>query len=192
MSPSHFPSRSLLLLFGFALLLLFSGCSQCHRSTEEFPPWRFGSERADYEIVLPGEWRREPAGSINPHAELATSRDDSLFFLVIPQQLPSFPRPTTLELKETALAHLETTVDDFAIDRQGSIELDGIRALSVFASGSLDERRLSYITTYLTHGDFGYQLVAFSEKEFEELLIREKDIILSTWRFPSQRPDLLD
>ena len=179
------PSRLLLALFGLSLLLLGLGCSQCHRGPEELPPWRFQSERAHYDIVLPGEWRREPQGSINPHAELATSRDNSLFFLIIPQRLPSFPRPTTLELKETALALLESTVDDFAIDRQGSIELDGIPALSVFASGSLDQRRLTYITTYLTHGEFGYQLIAFSEKEFEDLLIREMDIILSTWRFHS-------
>lgn len=173
----------LLLLFP---AIIFSGCKNCARSEPDLPPWRFESEAGEYAISFPGQWRREPAGSINPYAELAASRDGILYFMVIPQQLPTFPKPDMSELRATALKRLEETVDDFRIDRQGTIDLDGVEATTIFASGRLGERSISYINTYLIESDFGYQIVAFTESEHKEVLFQEMDLILSTWVI--QRP----
>lgn len=180
---------SSLLFLGVFLSLVLLGCQGCPQSAEDLPPWRFVSDAAEYEVTFPGDWRREPAGSINPFAELAASRESTLFFMVIPQEMPQFPRAQMSEMRDLAIARLEETVEDFTIDRQGHVEVDGVTGTTIFASGRLNDRSIAYINTYLIHGDFGYQLIAFTEREHKEKLFQEMDFILSTWRFQTSEQE---
>ena len=173
------------------LVLLFAAtpCDGCDSQEKEPDPWLFTSEDADFSVVLPGHWQSEPRGSVNPHADIAASRDDTYFFMVIPQELPTFPRPDVFEFKRTALQTLDGSVEDFVIARQGPIELDGQSGVTVFANGTLNDRNIRYITSYVIRGDVGFQIIAFTEMDNESTLISEMDIILSTWRFSPDQAD---
>lgn len=173
----------------FAMALLgSSACSDCRSSTPEATPWLFESQSASYEILFPPHWTAERPGELNPHADAAASVDDSLFFMVIPQELPTFPRPDVRQLKRSGLALLEATVDDLVVERQGPIELDGISGLTVIARGQLEDRQIRYINSYLIDGDMGYQIIAFAHMEQEEVLMTEIDAVLSQWRFTGDEP----
>lgn len=188
-----------MLILAMALIGLFfgTGCGSCSQTVakKEAPPWIQRGEMAPYELLFPGTWRLERPESINPHAEIAASRDDKYFLLVIPQELPEFPRPDVFALQKTALHLLQDSVDNFIIERQGPIELHDSSGLTVFARGDLQGRTIRYITSYLVHGDFGYQIVAFAELEDEQTLLEDMELILSQWRFldreaPSIEPGL--
>ncbi len=179
----HRPSVTFVLL---AMLLLTStgliGCDGC-QSDDEAPPWRYTAERGNYEIVFPGQWVSVRPDEINPHAEVVAHRDDTLYLMVIPQQLPSFPSPDVYQLKDLALEMLEESVDELIVDRQGAVELDGTSGLTVFATGRLDGDDISYITTYAVDDDYGYQIIAFSDANDDTELFDEVDTILSRWHF---------
>lgn len=198
----NFPTPRLLslpIILTLATLFLGAGCSSCENVVKKAdPPWIKKGEIAPYELLFPGTWQLERPESINPHAEIAASREDKYFLLVIPQELPEFPRPDVFALQKTALQMLQDSVDNFLIERQGPLELDQTPGLSVFARGELQGRAIRYITSYIVHGDFGYQIIAFAELEDEQTLLEDMDLILSHWRFtdteqaetPDEEPEL--
>lgn len=178
-------------LFFAALLVVgaTTACDECGATTgDDERPWRFVSDDADYELVFPGEWVLEPEGSINPHADVAASRDDTFFFMVIPQTLPSFPNPDVLELKRTALEMLDDSVDNLVVERQGPLELGGVSGLTVFTDGEVDGQSVAYITSYVIRNNMGYQIIAFTDQEHASKLFDETDAILSTWEFVDDEP----
>ena len=180
---SHSLSTVAFLLTGLVLLASLAGCDRCNSSAEEELPWRFISDDVPYEIIFPPEWSLEPQGAINPHADMAASRDNTFFFMVIPQQLPSFPDPDVFDLKRAALEMLDDSVENLVIERQGPLTLDEVSGLTVFARGELDGESISYITSYVIHEDVGYQIIAFTEEEQAAILFEETDAILSMWSF---------
>ena len=166
------------------LIVSLAGCESCRTEDPgELPPRLVEGNRAPYSLYLPGAWRLEPAGSINPDADMAAHFEDRLFLLVIPQALPSFPRPDVHQLKREAVGVLEQAVDDLRVERQGALELDGVSGLSVFALGSLGEQEVRYVTAYVVHEDHGYQIIGFSDAQHQDELLAGVDSILSTWRF---------
>src|SRR5690554_5049410 len=145
-----------------ALLLGAGACGGCDESSGSLPPWRVTGERAPYALTFPAAWIAEPPHSINPHAEVAASLDDSLFVMVLPQKMPTFPTPDVHELQRLAMATLDSSVDNLIIDRQSPIRLDGAEGLSVMARGELDGDPVRYINAYLVHQGYGYQIIAFA------------------------------
>ena len=167
-----------------AFFALLAACSPCSSTPEEdVEPWRFSSEDDAFELVFPGTWHPEPTGSINPHAVIEAHREDTLFFMVIPQQMPTFPNPDVFDLKRAALAMLDDSLEDFVIERQGPFSLDGVSGLTVYARGTVDGQKVSYINSYIIHQGIGYQIVAFTDATEKDLLFEEVDRILSTWSF---------
>ncbi len=176
--------RALSIALATALLVMFTGCDSCRTPDPgDGPPRPYVSTSAPYSLEVPTTWTREPDGAINPDADFSASFEDRLFFMVIPQALPTFPRPDVDALKREALQVLEQAVDDLTVERRGSIELDGVSGRSVYALGTLGDQSVRYVTAYAVYDDFGFQIIAFSEAQHEELLLSEVDSLLSTWRF---------
>ncbi|RAL25338.1 hypothetical protein DL240_03765 [Lujinxingia litoralis] len=159
-----------------------SACKGCDPQGVDAPPWRVEGERAPYALSFPASWIAEPPHSINPHAEVAASLNDTLFFMVIPQKLPTFPTPDVFELQRLGIDTLDQAVDNLIIDRQSPIRLDGIEGLSVIARGELDGDPVRYINAYLVRDGYGFQLIAFASDEHSEALITEVDAILASWK----------
>lgn len=173
----------LLILLPVALLMLISstGCDSCNEEPASQPPWRVEGQRAPYALTFPAAWIAEPPQSINPHAEVAASLDDTLFLMVIPQKLPTFPTPDVHQLQRLGMETLDRSVDNLIIDRQSPIRLGGAEGLSVIARGELNGDPVRYINAYLVHQGFGYQIIAFAGYEHSEALIAQVDLILASW-----------
>ncbi len=173
------------LLAGLLLILAGTGCDGCTDSPtpEQERPWKVASETAPYELVFPAEWTAEPPEAINSHADIAAHRDDKFFFMVIPQVIPEFPKTDVFALQQIGMEMLDESLENLVLERQGPLELDGVSGLTVFARGEIDGESIQYITSYAIHRDIGYQIIAFSEKEHATELFRDKDVILSGWKF---------
>ncbi len=171
----------------FVTALLSVGCERCKSAGDDAPPWRFVSESAPYQVIFPPEWTAESPESINPHADVAANRENLYFFMVIPQELPTFPSPTLEDVRDAALNMLDQSVDNFTVDRQGPLELDGARGTTVFATGEIEGDSIAYIASYVIHGDFGYQIIAFTEGDRYGKLFEEVDVILSNWQFVAEQ-----
>lgn len=167
----------------FFVVVFSIGCDRCSENVEEPPAWKFASQAAPYEVVFPGEWSREPDGAINLHADLEASRDERLFFIVIAEELPRHPPRNLLELKDEGIKLLDSSIDDLVVERVGPLELDGVSGLTVFASGEFDGESITYINSYVIAGDYGYQIIAYSDADKESKLFDEVDLILSHWQF---------
>lgn len=167
------------------LLLATAGCNPCERFETESPPWRHTGGEAPYEVVLPADWVAQPPHTVNAHADLVAMRNEAMYFMVIPQELPSFPPPDVFELKERALEMLDESVDELVIERRSSLEIDGVSGLTVFARGTIDQQPVHYITVYVIDGEYGYQIIAFSDEQQRSQLFEQMDTILSTWQFSS-------
>lgn len=171
------------LLTTAALLGAAVGCEGCELLDRGPSPWKFSSDEADYELVFSGEWTAEPPQSINPHADVAASRDGQMYFMVIPQQLPSFPDPDVFDLKDAALEMLDESVDDLVIQRQGPVEIDGVEGMSVIATGEVEGRPTRYVTCYVIHDETGYQVISFAREQHGSELFEEVDDLLARWQF---------
>lgn len=166
------------------IMVSLAGCESCRSEDPgELPPRLVEGTNAPYSFYLPSTWRLEPAGSINPDADVAAHFEDRLFLLVIPQALPSFPRPDVHQLKREAVGVLEQAVEDLRVERQGPLELDGVSGLSVFALGTLGEQEVRYVTAYVVHEEHGYQIIGFADAQHQDELLAGVDSILATWRF---------
>ena len=177
-------------LSGLLALTAWTGCDGCSNAgQEEQLPWRVISEEAGYELIFPGTWAADSPASINAHADIAAHRDDTFFFLVIPQELPDFPKPDVFELQQAGMEMLDESLEDLVIERQGPLELDGVSGLTVFARGVLDGESIHYITSYAIHDDIGYQIIAFTDEDHATKLFRDTDTILSNWTFIDDSTD---
>lgn len=178
-------------LLVLVIAVVSSGCDACQGSTEEPPPWRFESETAPYEVIFPPEWSAEPPDQLNPYADVAAHRDNEFFFMIIPQELDSYPTPTVDDLRRSAFETLETSVADLTIERQGPLELDGVDGTTIFARGTIDDQPVAYITSYLIYEGYGYQIIAFTGGQRFGELFEEVDVILANWGFtnPSASTD---
>lgn len=184
MKLSRLIATTALLVTGLFLatgLLACDGCSS--PDEEELKPWRFASDDAAYQVEFPSHWSPEPVENINPHADIAAHREDTYFFMVITQELPTFPNPDILELKRRALEMLDESVDNLVIESQGPLDLDEVSGLTVFARGEVDGDEISYITSYVIRDGIGYQIVAFTNRDHSSTLFEETDTILSSWSF---------
>ncbi|MFU8805736.1 MAG: hypothetical protein ACNA8W_18120 [Bradymonadaceae bacterium] len=169
--------------------LLVLATSSCQRSpVEQTPePWKFQSAAAPYELIMPGAWIVEDGEEINPYADFAASLDDSIFLIIIPQELPIFPMPDLTSFKSASVDLLRDNLDEFQIQRQGSIVLDGHEGHTVFIKGLVVGERIQYIATYVTRDVWGYQIIAWGPVIKERDLIDHVDAILTKWRFTGPR-----
>lgn len=149
-------------------------------------PETYVSERAPYRLDLPEDWALTSPDEVNAHADVAASRGDDFFLIVIPQELPTVSGvapPDVESLKSASLERMTDNVDDFSVEREGPVELDGTPAVSVFAEGTVEDEPVQYVTIYATRGDWGYQIVAWGPREAESTLVDAADAIADGWQF---------
>lgn len=172
------------LIFLFVSLSL--GCESEPKVATPEAPVVFQSNQAPYALTLAHPWKITSAAALNTFADLAANYDDTLYVIVIPQKLPAIPGvdpPDALALKRASLAVLEEKLKGFTIDRQGPIKLDNELGQSVFAHGQSEQHQVQYVATYVTRGDWGFQIVGWGPSEKSPLLIVEMDRILTSWKF---------
>lgn len=143
------------------------------------------SKRAPYTVELPKGWSEKPTEQLNEHADLAATRNDRLFLIVIPQKLPAVESVDVHSLKEASVARMRKRVDDLEIEREGPVTLKRGSAVSVFAEGVADGHPVQYVATFVTHGQWGYQIVAWGPADAEVDLIDDVDAFVGGWQFRS-------
>lgn len=171
-------------------------CEQAPKQrTKPKAPWTFESEKAPYSLTLPGGWKREDPSLLNEFADLAVSHPDDLFFIVIPQELPQIEGvdiPDALDLKRAGVTLMEEQIEHLQLQKQGPIRVDQRQGQTVVARGVVDGQDVKYLTTYLTEGDWGFQLVGWAPIERRRHLLQGIDTLLSGWRFSEKLADDLD
>ncbi|MFW6053679.1 MAG: hypothetical protein ACOC9J_02590 [Persicimonas sp.] len=167
---------------------------------EPAPPWRYVSDTAPYAIEVPGQWEQRDADEINSFADVALHMQGRFFAIVILEEIPNFEgvkSPGADSLKRASLELLKERVDSFAVEREGPVSVDGQAGLTVFATGLDGQNPVQYITTYLTRGAWGYQVVVWGPKDSEDQLTAATDALMDGWNFrddsntgtPSGQPD---
>lgn len=182
--------------FCLLVALLFAGCSETKKKQPKpKPSWTFESEKAPYLLTLPGEWKKEDPAVLNEFADLAVTHPDDLFFIVIPQELPQIEgvdSPDALDLKRAGVTLMEAQIEDLQIQKQGPVRVDQRQGQSVVARGIVDGQEVKYLTTYLTEGDWGFQLIGWAPIERRRALLVRIDELLTGWRFAAKPEDDLD
>ena len=146
-------------------------------------------------MTVAGEWKREDPAAINEFADLAITHPDDLFFIVIPQLLPQIEgvdAPDALDLKRASVTLMETQIDDLQIQKQGPVRVDQRQGQSVVARGVVDGQQVKYLTTYLTEGEWGFQLIGWAPIERQRSLLVRVDELLTGWRFAEKPEDDAD
>ena len=171
---------------------LASSCGDC-QSTEDKPTpdtgeaqTTFESEKAPYSVTLPEGWGIDDSGSLNPHADLAITRNDRHFLIVIPQELPSVDGvepPDAEALKDASLERMRENVDNLEIEQEGPVSLENGEGTSLFAEGVVDQNRVQYVATFVTHAGWGYQIIAWGPAKDESKLIDSVDAFIGGWQF---------
>lgn len=178
-----------------ALLCLFAvaACEQAPKQRAKVrAPWTYESENAPYSLTLPGTWKREDPSLLNEFADLAVSHPDDLFFIVIPQELPQIEGvdiPDALDLKRAGVTLMEEQIDQLQLQKQGPIRVDQRQGQTVVARGVIDGQEVKYLTTYLTEGDWGFQLVGWAPIDRQRRLLQGIDELLTGWRFAENLAD---
>lgn len=152
----------------------------------------FTSDRAPYRLELPEGWTSTSPEEVNAHADLAATRDDEFFLIVIPQELPTVSGvdpPDVDSLKSASLERMTDNVDDFSVEREGPVELDGTPAVSVFAEGMVEDEPVQYVTIYATRDGWGYQIVAWGPRAAESKLVEAADAVAEGWQFAENSVD---
>lgn len=152
--------------------------------------WTYESANAPFAVQLPAEWKMEDPERLNKYADLAASyggeETGALYLIVIPQRLPELEGvapPDALSLKRASVAVMEEEIADFEVVRQGPVRVADQEGQTVFARGVVEGRPVSYVTTYLTHGGWGFQVVAWGPREREQAVVAHVDHLLNRWRF---------
>jgi len=148
----------------------------------------FESDRAPYSVRLPEGWRLEPEGNLNEHADLRASKNDRIFLIVIPQSLPSIEgvdSPGVGELKRASLERMRENVQNLRIQREGPVTLESADAVSVFARARTRNGEVQYVTTYVTKGTWGYQIVAWGPVDAKSEIADSVDRFVRGWQFQS-------
>jgi hypothetical protein len=178
------------------LAIALAGIPACETSKKKqkksVEPWVFESEKAPYRLRLRGGWTREDPATLNEFADLAVVHSDDLFFIVIPQELPMIEgvdSPDALRMKRAGLDLMETQIGDLEIQKQGPVRVDGRAGQSVVARGVIDDQEIKYVTTYVTEGDWGFQLVGWSPIDRQRELLVRIDELLAGWKFLAPKPE---
>ncbi len=177
--------------FIFLVILFGCGCESNAPKSAPLAPISFESKTSPYRLELNEPWALTDPKNLNTHADLAATYNGSLYLIVIPQKLPSIPgveSPDALALKRASLAVLEERLKGFTVERQGPIKLDNEIGQSVFASGQTEGQSIQYVATYMTRGEWGFQVVGWGPVEKGTLLTAEIDRILATWKFTGAAP----
>jgi len=189
-------SRGETMRFVFLLLALVMACDSKQTTTRQVEkPQQFKSEKAPYALTLSSTWNLLPVEDLNSYADIAATYQQLLYFIVIPQSLPEIPGvdpPDALALKRASLSVLEEQIQDFVIDRQGPVRIADTTGHSVFASGVSDGAKVKYVTTYVSRGLWGFQIVGWGPSEHETLLVAEIDRVLNSWQFTESKPSSLN
>lgn len=168
------------------------GCAEKKKAQHKpKPPWTFESEKAPYLLTIPGEWKKEDPTVLNEFADLAVTHPDDLFFIVIPQELPQIEgvdAPDSLDLKRAGVTLMEAQIGELQIQKQGPVRVDQRQGQSVVARGIVDGQEVKYLTTYLTEGDWGFQLIGWAPIERRRALLVRVDELLTGWKF-AEKPD---
>ncbi len=167
-----------------------AGCdSQSNDGTDqpnELPRETFSSDKAPYRVRLPSGWKTRSTDDLNPHADLAATYHDRFFLIVIPQKLPDLDGvepPGVDALKEASLERMRGNVEDLKIEQEGPVTLEEGEGTSVFAEGKVDESRVQYIATFVQHGHWGYQIIAWGPATDESRLVDAVDTFIGGWQF---------
>ncbi len=171
----------------FILLL----CLSCDEKKEQIAStkeavvetWEFQSEL--FKIKLPSVWKKEDPAGLNSFAKFAASKNNNHFILVIPQKLPEIPgieTPDAFALKRASINIMRSVDKEFKIEVEGPAIIGGIVAQSVVASGVVEGEKLQYVTSYLTSGNTGIQIVAWGPYEEGKKLVQETDKILANFK----------
>lgn len=169
-----------------------SACDEKTKAKAPEEPWTFESERAPYALTLAPDWQKEDPAVLNEFADLAVAHRDNLFFIVIPQELPSIEgvdAPDALDLKRAGVALMETQIANLEIQKQGPVRVDERQGQSVVARGVVDEQEVKYVTTYLTEGSWGFQLVGWAPIQRQHDLLVRVDELLAGWKFKELAPE---
>jgi hypothetical protein len=153
---------------------------------DEPPRETFSSDKAPYKVRLPSGWKMRSTDKLNPHADLAATYHDRFFLIVIPQELPDLDGvdpPGVDALKEASLERMRGNVDDLKIEQEGPVSLEKGEGTSVFAEGKVDESRVQYIATFVQHGPWGYQIIAWGPASDESRLVDAVDTFIGGWQF---------
>lgn len=178
-------------IFSFVFLATVAGCSTEQPTATPEAPLNYVSKNAPYSVVLPAAWRVVQPDALNSFADLAANYADTLYVIVIPQKLPTIPGiepPDALALKRASLAVLEEKLRGFTVERQGPIKLGDELAQSVFAHGESEGQKIQYVATYVTRGEWGFQIVGWGPVEKAAVLTVEIDRMLTSWKFTSPKP----
>jgi len=156
-------------------------------------PWVFDSETAPYSLTLGPGWQKEDPAVLNEFADLAVAHGEDLFFIVIPQELPSIEgveAPDALDLKRAGVALMDAQIASLEIQKQGPVRVNERQGQSVVARGVVDEQEVKYVTTYLTEGNWGFQLVGWSPIQRQHELLVRIDELLAGWKFVEPAPEM--
>lgn len=175
------------------LITLAASCGNCRSSSQPPEPdtstdrrATFQSEKAPYHVTLPSGWELDDPASLNPHADLAANRHDRHFLIVIPQKLPDIDgvdAPDAEALKEASLERMRKNVENLELEQQGPVTLKNGDGTSLFAEGVVDQNRVQYVATFVTHGRWGYQIIAWGPAKDESKLIDAVDAFIGGWQF---------
>ncbi|MGM0556013.1 MAG: hypothetical protein ACQEVA_06525 [Myxococcota bacterium] len=177
-------------------LAIFAGAPACDDSSNKLEadaePWTYQSEQAPYSIEIPAQWQREDTREVNSYADFAIRLGERFFVIVIPQKLPSIPGiepPDALALKRAGTHFFKKRVEDFSVEKQGPIDIAGETGISMFAEGKDNGSSIQYVIVFVTHDNWGYQIIAWSPKRHEDALITALDALLAGWSFESDEYD---
>ena len=172
--------------FGLACSL---GCKSSEKQVSaDAEPWTYHSESAPYSIEIPAQWQREDASQVNSYADFAIRLGERFFVIVIPQELPSIPgieTPDALALKRAGTYYFKKRVDDFEVEREGPIEIGGKTGISMFAEGIQSDDQIQYVIVFVTDDNWGYQVIAWAPRRYEDSLVTALDALLEGWSFES-------
>lgn len=184
-----FARTPLVVLFLLALTssaALGAGCDSKAAPEADKKPWIYESKKAPYSVRFGAGWIREDPTVLNEFADLAASYSGDIYFIVIPQELPTIEGvdpPDALDLKRAGVSLMETQIADLEIQKQGPVRVDERAGQSVVARGVVDEQHVKYVTTYLTEGKWGFQLVGWAPLPKQRELLARIDELLATWKF---------
>ena len=184
----------------FLLGLLFAcltvgGCDSNKEGsgTEAEPQSRtsFESSKAPYSVKLPAGWSLLKPEELNPHADLAATKKNRLFLIVITQELPEVEgvdSPGVEAIREATMKRMRGNVKNLEVEQEGPVSLEKGSGKSVFLEGIIKGNRVQYIATFVTHAGWGYQIVAWGSAEAESELIEEVDSLIGGWQFEEADP----
>lgn len=166
------------------------GCSGCPSWSFFASDWTFVSGHAPYKLKLAKGWKQVKSNSLNRHADFAATRGP-LRFLVIPQPVQTvdgWEPPDAQSFKAASLQNLQQSVQGLIIEDDIDTMIGDSVAATVFSQGTVDGSSIFYITTFVVHNGWGYQIVCWAPLEHREALTAAASEILQGWSFLDPEP----